>query len=139
MAEIRIGHLASRAGVGVDTVRFYERRGLLAAPERTASGYRTYEPATVVRLRFILRAKELGFTLKEIEALLALRRDGDVCAEVREIAAQKIGEINDRIRGLVQIREALSRLAMRCDEREASSECPLLDALQQIESEEEQG
>ena len=139
MAEIKIGHLASRAGVGVDTVRFYERRGLLAEPERTASGYRTYDPATVARLRFILRAKELGFTLKEIADLLALRRDGDPCAEVREIAAQKIGEIDDRMRGLGQIREALARLAIRCEEREASGDCPLLEALQEIESEQEKG
>lgn len=138
MSGIKIGHLASRAGVGVDTVRFYEKRGLLAEPDRTASGYRTYDPATVVRLRFIVRAKELGFTLREIGALLALRGDGDSCAEVRELAAEKIEEIDDRIRSLEQIRKALAHLAIRCRERETPGDCPLLEALQKIESEGEE-
>jgi Hg(II)-responsive transcriptional regulator len=135
VSGIKIGHLASRAGVGVDTVRFYEKRGLLAEPERTTSGYRTYDPATVVRLRFIVRAKELGFTLREIGALLALRGEGDSCADVRELAARKIEEIDHRIQSLEQIRAALAHLASRCEERATPGDCALLEALQEIEGE----
>ena len=91
MKTLTIGQVARRAGVGVETVRFYERQGLLDEPDRRESGYRQYTEAVILRLRFIRRAKELGFTLKEIRELIALRRDPSATrAEVRQQATAKI-------------------------------------------------
>src|SRR5437899_6524201 len=110
-----IGQVARRAGVGVETVRFYERKGLLAEPARKASGYRQYEEGEVARLRFIRRAKELGFTLKEIADLLALRLGPDnTCAAVRQRAQAKLADIEARILDLQRIRQALIGLTASC-------------------------
>src|SRR5881394_2167200 len=99
MDMLSIGQVARRAGVGVETVRFYEREGLLEEPARKASGYRQYTGDVVARLRFIKRAKDLGFTLREIAELLALRSDPDnPCAEVRQRAQAKVADIDARIR-----------------------------------------
>ncbi len=87
MTVLTIGQLARRADVGVETVRFYQRKGLLAEPDRRPSGYRQYDEAIVDRLRFIKRAKELGFTLNEIKELLSLRLDpSTTCADVKNRA-----------------------------------------------------
>lgn len=126
-----VGELARRAGVNVQTVRYYERRGLLEEPARRESGYRAYPEATLDRLRFIRRAQELGFTLTEIGELLTLRLDPTTtAAEVKERAAQKIEEVEARIRDLERIKGALTHLAGRCSGgRGPTGDCPLLDAL----------
>lgn len=128
--SLSIGQLAKQAGVGVETVRFYEREGLLAEPERRQSGYRQYQIDTVQRLLFIRRAKELGFTLKEIRELLSLRVDEDkTCADVRQQAEAKIADIENRIRSLQRMKRALVKVTRTCSSSGPTSECPILDAL----------
>lgn len=129
-----IGELAERLGVNVQTVRYYERRGLLVPAERRASGYRVYTETAVHRLQFIRRSQELGFTLGEIRDLLELRLDPDTrAADVKQRATQKIDEIDGKIRDLEQIRSALSHLAGSCSGgRGPTGECPLLEALGSI-------
>lgn len=128
-----IGKLAQSAGVGVETVRFYERKGLLEEPHRGESGYRQYPPGTLTRLRFIRQAKELGFTLPEIQELLSLRASPEAsCAEVRERIQAKIDNIDEKIRSLEQMRRALDGMAGIClSGALPTSECPILDALEQ--------
>lgn len=127
---LTIGQVADRAGIGVETVRFYERAGLIPLPARKASGYRQYDESTVSRLRFIRRAKDLGFTLKEIAALLALRHEpATTAADVKREAEQKIAEIDRKIRSLRQMRNALRKLADSCPGHGPTSECPILEAL----------
>ena len=129
--RMRIGELAERARVNVQTVRYYERRGLLDDPRGRGSGYREYGDATLARLRFIRRAQELGFTLAEIEELLTLRRErGTTAAAVKLRAEEKIAEIDARMRDLERIRHALAHLAGRCrGGRAPVGDCPLLEAL----------
>ena len=130
-----IGEVARRAGVGVETVRFYERQGLLEAPQRRASGYRQYDGDAVAVLRFIRRAKELGFTLKEIKALLSLRLDASATrAEVRQQARAKVADIEARIADLQRMRDVLQTLIRKCHGNGATNGCPILDALQARES-----
>lgn len=130
MRPLTIGQLARHAGVGVETVRFYERKGLLAAPARRASGYRQYDQAGIARLRFIRRAKELGFTLNEIKELLSLRLDpATTCADVKARAEAKIADIDGKIDTLQRMRQALVTLTKACKGRGKSSDCPILDAL----------
>lgn len=130
MQTLTIGQLAKRAGVGVETVRFYERKGLLQEPERRASGYREYEESAVDRLRFIRRAKERGFTLDEIHELLSLRVDPKTtCADVKHRTQAKITEINGKMESLQRMKTALEKLAHECQGRGKTSECPILDAL----------
>lgn len=128
---MRISELAERAGVNVQTVRYYERRGLLDDPRGRGTGYRAYGDATLDRLRFIRRAQELGFTLAEIEELLALRLErGSTAADVKARAAAKIAEIDEKLRDLERIREALTHLAGQCrGGRGPVGDCPLLEAL----------
>ncbi len=131
MNSLKTGELAKQAGVNVETLRFYEREGLLAEPPRRASGYREYPPATVQRIRFIQRAKELGFTLREIKGLLELRVDPDTtCAEVREQAAEKIGEVKQKISDLQRIERALNKLMNSCRGRGPIDDCPILKHLE---------
>jgi len=130
MKALTIGQAARSAGVGVETLRFYERRGLLAEPARKDSGYRQYPEDVVARLRFIRRAKELGFSLKEIKELLALRVDPDTtCAKVRKRAEDKIADVEGKIDALQTIKKALTKLTKTCSGRGPTSECPILDAL----------
>jgi len=125
-----IAQIARQAGVGVETVRFYERRGLLAPPERTASGYRQYEADAARRLRFIRRAKELGFTLNEIKELLFLRLDTTAtCDEVRGRARAKIADIDGKVHTLNRMRETLVKLTEACARRDKTGQCPILEAL----------
>jgi len=132
---MRIGEVATRAGVNIDTVRFYERRGILPKPQREpSSGYRTYSVDTPRRIRFIKRAQELGFTLKEVRELLSLRaRPGARCADVLVRADAKIQDVNAKIRTLQAIRRALSKLASECAGRGEITACPILDALEDEE------
>ena len=131
MAGMRIGELAEQAGVNVQTVRYYERRGLLRDPRRRGTGYREYTAATLARLRFIKRAQELGFTLAEIDELLALRQQpGATAAQVKARAEEKIARIDERLRDLERIRSALAHLAGRCEGGRAPvGDCPFLDVL----------
>jgi MerR family mercuric resistance operon transcriptional regulator len=128
--SLTIGQVAKRAGVGVETLRFYEREGLIAEPARRPSGYRQYPPHAVRRIRFIRHAKELGFTLKEIQELLELRvRHEATCADVRRRARDKITNIEERIASLERVRGALQRLAQRCQGQGPTSACPILEEL----------
>ena len=135
MQGMTIGQLAREAGVNVQTVRYYERRRLLPAPARRASGYRAYDQAALARLRFIRRAQELGFTLAEITELLALRLDPrTTAADVKARAGRKIEDVDRRIRDLERIRAALTHLAGSCrGGRGPAGECPLVEALGPLE------
>lgn len=128
--SLSIGEVAKEAGVGVETVRFYEREGLVPEPGRRPSGYRQYPPDTVRRIRFVQRAKELGFTLREIRELLSLRvTAGKKCADVRKLAHEKLAEVDAKLTELQRMRAALAQLAASCTGKGPTSECPLLDAL----------
>lgn len=131
MGSLTIGKVARQAGVGVETVRFYEREGVIDEPPRRMSGYRQYPPETVARIRFVRRAKELGFTLKEIKELLLLRASPDSrCADVRERALAKVQDIQQRVRDLQKMEKALKRLMAACSGRGPLTECPILEALE---------
>lgn len=121
----------------METVRFYERQGLLDEPARRASGYRQYSEDVIPRLKFIKRAKDLGFSLTEIAEVLALRADSTMtCDEVRESARTKIEEIEGKMEDLKRIKNALEDLVTSCDER-TGSECPFLVALAKQDAEED--
>ncbi len=127
---LTIGKVASRARIGVETIRFYERRQLIDPPPRTAAGYRQYPGSTVQRLRFIRRAKELGFSLKEIRELLILQEDpGSTCGDIMERAEQKLADINQRIDDLTKMRNALKILTDACSSDATSAECPIMQAI----------
>ncbi len=132
MPAFTIGEVAKAAGVGVETVRFYERKGLIPDPPRRPSGYRAYPKAVVDRIVFIRHAKELGFSLKEIGDLLSLRvaRNAN-CARVKRRTEDKIRDIESKIRRLQRWRRTLRKLAEACDERRPTSECPILGAIEQ--------
>ncbi|QBD82910.1 MerR family transcriptional regulator [Ktedonosporobacter rubrisoli] len=134
MEGFSIGQVARRAGVGVETVRFYEREGLLSEPTRRASGYRQYSLEAIKRIRFIKRAKLLGFSLKEILELLTLRVDAQTtCSQVKERAETKLVEVEQKIVELQHMRQALLQVASLCTGEGPASACPMLDALDQQE------
>ena len=124
-----IGKLANQAGVGIDTVRFYERRGLLPKPQRTASGYRLYDEASISRIRFVRRAKQLGFTLDEIEILLQLQDKGGRKSEVKSITTRKLAQIDAKIADLSRMREVLTVLASECSGQGSIASCPIIEAI----------
>jgi MerR family mercuric resistance operon transcriptional regulator len=129
--SLTIGQLAQQAGVGVETLRYYERQKLIPEPPRRSSGYREYPPETVNRIRFIRRAKELGFSLREIDELLTLRAESQgQCAEVLARAQGKIADISQRIASLERMKRALEQLASFCSEHATTGDCPILDALE---------
>jgi MerR family mercuric resistance operon transcriptional regulator len=131
MIQATIGQVAKRAGVGVETVRFYERRGLIEQPPRHRSGYRVYPEEAVDRIRFIRHAKDIGFTLAEIGELLSLRPDpAGNCDVVKERAEAKVTDIDEKIRGLTRMRESLGKLIGACDTRSETADCPILEALE---------
>ena len=128
---VTIGEMAKSAGVGVETVRFYEREGLLPEPPRLSSGYRQYSLEAVRRLQFIRRTKDLGFALGEIRDLLELRVNPRTsCSEVKRRAETKIADIERKMAELQRIRRALGRLASTCSGRGPTSACPILDAME---------
>jgi MerR family transcriptional regulator, copper efflux regulator len=128
MESIGIGTLAKRAGVAIDTVRYYERNGLLTPRARLASGYRRYGELEVSRLRFIRRAQALGFTLKEVRELLALSAKRDV-ARVKRTAQAKFDDVERRIADLIRVRDGLSTLIEACPGHGRAADCPILQAL----------
>ena len=131
MDGMTIGQMARSAGASVETIRFYERQGLLQHPARSPSGYRKYPPEAVSRVRLIRQAKDLGFSLKEIKELLALRvMPGKSCRDVRSRAERKIVDIEQRIVALRRMKAALTKLAAACTGRGPTSECPILEALE---------
>jgi DNA-binding transcriptional MerR regulator len=127
---MRIGEVAARAAVNAQTLRYYERRGLLPPPARRRSGYRDYDGGAIRVVRFIKHAQALGFTLQEIADLLALRVDEkSACAQVEERAEGAIGRIDKRIADLRQIRSVLARLAAACRRQHLTGDCPILQTL----------
>lgn len=131
MKSLTIGNVARQSGVGVETVRFYEREGLLEQPARKQSGYRQYDPEAIARLRFIKQAKRLGFTLREIKELLALRLDpGAARAQVRQQAVAKIADIDQRIDELKRMKQALAPLIRACDGKGSVAGCPILEGIE---------
>src|SRR5919108_6064691 len=134
MKMLSIGQVARRAGVGVETVRFYEREGLLEEPPRRASGYRQYSEQVVTRLHFIKRAQKLGFSLKEISELLLLRVDAQTsCDEVKQRTEAKIAEVERKLVELQRMRQALLQVHSLCTGPGPTGLCPMLDALEQQE------
>ena len=130
MTRLTIGRLAKEAGLGIETVRFYERQGLIEPPPRTDSNYRIYPEEEITRLKFIKRAKNLGFTLNEIKELLALRHDPHATkADVKNRTRVKIEDVTKKIRDLTRIKEALEHLYNACDGHGPLDECPILEAL----------
>lgn len=127
---MKIGELAQRAGVPIDTVRYYERQGLLPQPPRQPSGYRSFQAADIVRLRFVKRAKALGFTLEEIRDLLALssRREDDM-GSLKQAAQQKLAGVEAKLAELTRIRDGLRTLVQACPGHGALDACPILHAL----------
>jgi len=133
---LTIGEVAKRSGIGLETVRFYERKGLIEEPPRTDSGYRQYPKDVVGRIRFIKRAKELGFSLKEISELLSLRVDPDTkCADVRKQTELKLADVGEKIRALQRIKTALKKLVASCVGTGPAGDCPILEALDSQEKE----
>ncbi|MBU6421881.1 MAG: MerR family DNA-binding protein [Gammaproteobacteria bacterium] len=128
MNELTIGGLAKAAGVGVETVRYYQRRGLMSEPLRGYSGIRRYGLGDVDRLRFIRAAQDLGFSLKEIEELLSLEQGGS-CRAVERLAEGKLVLVRERIAGLKRIERTLTMLVRRCETTQGRMRCPIIQSL----------
>ncbi len=129
MSGVTAGEAARRAQVNVQTLRYYERRGLLERPARSASNYRLYTEDAVNRVRFIKRAQRLGFELEEIRELLALRAARSTSDKVRARAEARVRQIDDRVRSLLAMREALMELIGQCASGAGAVGCPILTAL----------
>jgi MerR family transcriptional regulator, mercuric resistance operon regulatory protein len=126
--EVTIGRLAALAGVNVETIRYYQRRGLLDEPRKPLGGYRHYPAEVAKRVRFIKRSQALGFTLEETASLLRL--DGaDCCADTRELAAHKVALIERKLVDLAAMRDALAALVRQCDAGQVEASCPIIRAL----------
>lgn len=126
--KMTISRLATAAGVNVETVRFYQRSGLIDEPARPGNGYRTYAEEDVRRIRFIKRAQVLGFTLDEIGSLLKLE-GSRTCAETRELAARKLAMVESKLADLTSMREALTEMIGRCETELDRDGCPIIRAL----------
>jgi len=130
METMTIGELAKSAGVNVETIRFYERRGLIPEPPRNESGHRIFSGDDVVRTHFIKRAQALGFSLKEISELLSLRVEpGTTCGDVKSRINLKMTGIDKKIADLEEMRDALFRLSKKCTGHGPASKCPFLEEL----------
>ncbi len=130
MEHLKTGELAKRAVVNIETLRFYEREGLMPEPPRRTSGYREYPAESVQRIRFIKRAQELGFSLREVKELLALRVEpGTTCADVRRKAREKVDAVRRKIADLQAIERALENLSATCSGEGPMSDCPILQSL----------
>ena len=125
-----IGELAKMCGVGVETIRYYERRGLIPDPRPRKVGYREFSNDDVRRVRFVKQAQGLGFTLKEIAELLALRvSPTTTCTDVRDLAEAKLEDIEEKLRTLKAFKKALGKLVRECSQTGAKGACPILDAM----------
>ena len=128
--ELTIGRVAKLAGVSVETIRYYQRRGLLTEPDKPHMGYRRYPADIVKHIRFIKRAQALGFSLQEIIELLRLE-DARACAETRALAAHKMELIDRKLMGLTAMRNALAGLVQQCDRKQPAKGCPIIQVLEQ--------
>ncbi|CAG1020219.1 MerR family transcriptional regulator [Methylomonas sp. BW4-1] len=126
MSPLTIGKLAKQTEVTIETIRHYQRIGLLTEPAKPDGGYRVYSADAIARIRFIKRAQQAGFTLKEIATLLSL--DGARCADVRQVAEQKCRQIDQQIKDLTALRQALGTLVNDCQQTASSARCAILDA-----------
>jgi MerR family mercuric resistance operon transcriptional regulator len=134
MNGLTIGEVAERAKVHIETLRYYEQRGLIASPPRSTSNYRLYPEDAVRWVRFIKRAQELGFSLKEIRELLYLRAAPEVeCGEIRAHVDAKIKAIEEKIGSLMAMKSAISKLVTECSGEGPLTECPILESLDTIE------
>jgi MerR family transcriptional regulator, mercuric resistance operon regulatory protein len=125
--QLTIGKLAKQSEVTIETIRYYQQIGLLDEPEKPSSGYRLYPPDAINRIRFIKRAQQAGFTLKEIAELLSF--DGTHCSDVRQIAEQKCQQIDTQIEALIALRKVLGNLVKRCQTDASTERCSLIDTL----------
>lgn len=123
-----ISKVAKELGINIETVRFYERKGLIEQPVKPAEGYRDYPLSTVNRIRFIKRSQELGFTLVEIEGLLSL--NDSPCGQVQELAESKLSRVQEKIKDLKKLEKALKHMVIQCKSNPDESHCPVIDALQ---------
>jgi len=126
--QLTIGRLAKAAGVNIETIRYYQRRGLVEEPAKPLGGYRRYLPAAAARVRFIKRAQQLGFTLDEVAALLLLQ-DGQSCRETRTLAERKLDMIEERIADLTRMRRLLRGLIAECAGGQRPRSCPIIATL----------
>ncbi len=129
-SELTIGRVAKLAGVNVETIRYYQRRRLIAEPDKPHMGYRRYPSDIVKHIRFIKRAQALGFTLEEIAELLRLE-EARACAETRALAAHKMELIDQKLTGLAAMRKALASLVQQCDRKQPAKGCPIIQVLEQ--------
>lgn len=130
MENITIGILAKRADVNKETIRYYERRGLIPKPKRSKSGYRQYSPDTIKHVQFIKRAQALGFSLNEVSELLSLKVSRDTsCSAVKGIAELKVLDIEHKIRSLMKIKKALTKLIATCSGEGTLNECHIIEVL----------
>ena len=130
MKTLTIGRVAREGGVNLETIRYYEREGLLPKPPRTPAGYRMFPKETARRVRFIKRAQELGFSLKEIRELLSLRtKPGAKRADMRALTEGKISDIEQKIRTLEAMKRSLQRLTERCNGLGSLTACPIIESL----------
>ena len=128
-SKLSIGTLAKRSGVNIETIRYYERIGILPPPARSAAGYRLYEPEYLKRLHFVRRGRELGFTLEELRALLRLVDGHDyTCEEVRGLTLDHMAEIRRKIADLRRVERVMAEMAAQCKGGRVP-ECPVIDAL----------
>jgi len=132
MENFKVGEIAKEAGINVETLRYYEKISLMPKPKRIESRYRVYDASDLRRLKFIIRAKELGFTLKEIQELLSLKIEKtSKCGDIKLIAEHKLDNIKERIRDLNNIKNVLVKLINQCTCEELSTdECPILEAIE---------
>ncbi|MFK5949993.1 MAG: Hg(II)-responsive transcriptional regulator [Methylococcales bacterium] len=129
---LTIGKLAKQANVTIETIRYYQRKGLLTEPEKPVMGYRQYPVEVIARIKFIKRAQQSGFTLKEIAELLSL--DGKHCEDVQKMAEQKRQQIDEQLRDLTALRNVLDSLVKGCQQDKSTQHCSLIDALSHQEN-----
>jgi MerR family mercuric resistance operon transcriptional regulator len=127
-SELTIGKLATAAGVNIETIRYYQRRGLLDEPDKPLGGYRRYPAEAAERVHFIKRAQQLGFTLEEVKGLLLLE-DGQNCRETRLLAQRKLALIEERIDDLARMRRTLRGLIAECAKGGRPRSCPIIATL----------
>lgn len=130
MKGLKISQVGKEAGVNIETIRYYERLGLLSEPARTESGYRVFPPEVVQRIRFIKRSQDLGFTLTEIHKLLTMNESESFgCREIRQFTTKKVKEVELKIRDLQNIKSVLEDLSSKCSDERPINGCPIIERL----------
>lgn len=131
--KLTIGKVAAAAAVNVETIRFYQRRGLLTEPPKSQGGFRYYDDATIARVRFVKRAQALGFSLEEVMGLLALEQSS-ACGPTHDAAVRKLHLVEERITDLKRIRLTLKKLVQQCEAGPAAVSCPIIESLAHSDS-----